>query len=531
MTLGKEMLKQARFYTKFEVIGESIRRINPEFSLCDILVAYHGDNRNHSSISKEVFEKCLWTIYGVPIVGEWVRKAENQNEETWGSHGGKLIWDDQGIRYEQTTKPFGFVTEDAAKNAKWVTITEANGHTQHEYLKLEGCILWNARYEECNSILEENFGQSMEISVNDGYWRDDDYFEIKDFNFSALCILGTAEPCFESAMISRHYELSQFKQDFQLMMSEYKKSIKLNAEVDESTSALIDNVDDGANESQANHVEETEVKMEAEEKKEGAELANTSFSEVCAKINLLMAERTYRHSSTGKQYGKHIVLSVSEEDKFAVVLDRELDYAAKKIPYVVTQTEEGLMYINIDFDNATDMVVGAVDATESIFNVFGEVQTMSQDYSEYNVSVHTNTLVNELTSKLAEVSDAYESARTKISEMENHLSIYEAEKQQFAAKNHKDIIDALIATRREEMGQFSEYLEYCLKIDYNKSIEEIEKELKEIHYNFMVLGQQSNKHSFSAKPVAVVGDITLSPEIKELADRYGEDIARAMQKK
>ena len=105
--MDKAKLEQVRYRSKFEIVKDSIERINPEFSYCTVLVAYHGDNRNSSSISKETFEKCLWSIYGIPIVGEWVRREDDPNKNTWGSHGGRIILDDQGIRYEETTRPLG----------------------------------------------------------------------------------------------------------------------------------------------------------------------------------------------------------------------------------------------------------------------------------------------------------------------------------------------------------------------------------------------------------------------------------------
>lgn len=157
--------KTIRYTTEIRIIQDSIKKLNKQFSLCDVLVCYHGDNRNMTSLSKKVIEDNLYSIYGIPIVGEWVYKLDGTDEKTWGSHGGKIIIDDNGIHFEQTTKPFGFVTKDAAESATWVTITEKDGHTQHEYLKLSGCILWTSRYEESKSILDENFGQSMEISI------------------------------------------------------------------------------------------------------------------------------------------------------------------------------------------------------------------------------------------------------------------------------------------------------------------------------------------------------------------------------
>lgn len=504
--MEKERLEQIRFRTKFEIVKDSIVRINPEFSLCTVLVAYHGDNRNRSSISKEVFEKCLWTIYGIPIVGEWVRPEEDPGKETWGSHGGRIIWDDNGLRYEQTTKPFGFVTEEAYKNAKWVEVLEKDGHTKHEYLKLEKCILWNSRYEECDSILEENFGQSMEITVNKSRWRDDNYVEIDEFTFSALCILGTAEPCFESAMIGRQYELNQFKTEVQTMMAEYKR-FNLEGSADKESPNLD-------NEPQKNFIE-----------KEDTELDKIVFSDVCAKINLLMAEKIFRHNNTNKQYGKYIVLSIIEGEG-VIVVDREENYSAYKIPYIATQTKEGLI-VNFEEDKKVSVMIGAVDKTDAAFNVQAEVEMMAKDTSEHKVSVYSNTKINELMGLLNEKTVLLEAAHNTIADLEKHVNIFEKDKEQFEEQKHRSIIDALIAARRQEMGSYSEFLEYCIQIDYGKTVDEIEQELKDIHYNFMVQFS-SGKKTFSAIEIPVTN--ANDSEHNSLVERYGPEVADILKK-
>lgn len=216
------MEKFAKFNADIRIVENSVTKLNPQFSLCDILVCYHGDNRNYTSMSKDTINNALYSLYGIPIIGEWLYDT---SEETWGSHGGKIIISDSGIEFEETTKPYGFVTKEAADNASWVTITEEDGFTQHEYLQLKGCILWTDRYEEAQSVLKENYGQSMEIEIQDGNYRDDNYFEISKFVFSALCILGTAEPCFESASIGRHYEQSGFEKEMSKMKKAYAKFI------------------------------------------------------------------------------------------------------------------------------------------------------------------------------------------------------------------------------------------------------------------------------------------------------------------
>jgi hypothetical protein len=505
--LGIEKNEQLRYYTEFKIVKDTIKKLNPEFSLCTILVAYHGDNRNRSSISKEVFDENLWSIYGIPIIGEWVRREEDQNKQTWGSHGGRIILDAEGIRFEQTTKPFGFITEKAYQNASWVEILEKDGHTKHEYIKLENCVLWSGRYEECESILEENFGQSMEINVIDGFYREDDYFEITKFSFSALCILGTAEPCFESAMIGRQYELNRFKQEYQLMMDEFKK---LNP--DDISSDLNIRV----NAPQENFKKEGEVQLGE----------NILFTDVCAKIKLLMSETTYR-SRTGKQYEKYIVLSTDESKKSIVVVDREDNYVAYAVPYIATQTKEGLV-VTIDYENKTALVIGGVENTDSKFNINEEVSLIAKDVSEYDVGVYSSNRINELLLKLEEATSNFESASNEVDTLKKQLEIFEGEKKQFMVQKHKEIIDTLVASRREKLGKFSEFLDFCIDIDYSKSVDQVETALKEIDYNFMSKYWPDNKKkSFSAITTEVSGSGDgATSESGTIAERYGEDIAK-----
>jgi len=251
------------------------------------------------------------------------------------------------------------------------------------------------------------------------------------------------------------------------------------------------------------------------------------FSDICDKISVLLAEHSFRYR-TGKQYDKYAIISVNEGDKSVVVIDRESDYSVFKLPYKATETKEGLV-VNIDYENKTAMALGVVqEATSppvaSVFSVKDEVETISKDVSEYDVGIYSNAKINDLMSKLEEMTGNYEASKTRIGELEGHLGVFENEKKKFLSQKHRDIIDTLIASRREEMGKYSEYLEYCIEIDYSKSIEQVEKEIKEIHYNFMLKSQPGGKKSFSAIEVPVATGF--EGERNVLAERYGEDIAK-----
>lgn len=234
-------------------------KFNSQFHKVKIYVAYTGKNRNGSIISKETFEeKLIPTIYGIPIVGEW----KEQNND-FGTHGGKIEISDEGIKSIETTKPYGFV--DSSAKIDWELITEDDG-IEREYLTADG-YLWTSRYPESLNVLDGKNNQSMELNVFNGEVQDD-YFEITDGEFSALCILGQeVEPCFESSHISQfNLNKDKFKEEFTLMVKELKQSFEEinNAPLDEKEVDKDDKSIEGGEENMDEVIEVVEVNDDEE---------------------------------------------------------------------------------------------------------------------------------------------------------------------------------------------------------------------------------------------------------------------------
>ena len=205
--------------------------INPLMSKCDIKVLYVGQNRNRSSITKQVATEMSKTLRGCPIVGYYI-----ENKEDFGDHGDQVIIDGEGIKFNKLTKPYGFVAPDARVWFQFFEDQDEFGNTcVREYLMTEG-YLWTGQFEECQRVLENSNPQSMELDEKTlkGYWSTDnnkgvDFFIINDAVFSKLCILGDdVEPCFEGANVSAPNLSSQFSKDDEFtkslftMMSELK---------------------------------------------------------------------------------------------------------------------------------------------------------------------------------------------------------------------------------------------------------------------------------------------------------------------
>lgn len=465
--------KKIKYETSIQLIPNSKKVLNKQFALVDILLCYHGNNRNRTSISKSVIENSLYSLYGIPIVGEYIYLDDGSQD--FGSHGGKIIISENGIKFEDTTKPYGFVTKDAVDNAKWVDVVEKDGHTHHEYLKLEGCIVWHDRYEEVTNILDENYGQSMEIEIESGHWNSDEYFEVEKMTFSAACILGSKPdgddviPCFESAYIGRHYELDSFKREFSLMLDEYKKS------------------QENAQKNNKEGVQQMELKK---------------FVDALSQVKIGDTENA-----------KYRLLSVSDEKVFALDLE---DYKAYGFDYAVTSDEDDNTLV-IDFDSKCEMSLSACDKiTDEDFEEFSIADAITSG-AESKMQDYTEKLTAEFDSKIQEIKDQYEELNTQYRDAMKELEVFRAADETRKQKEHKDEIDAIVNEFSKKLSRVPEFLIYKARLDYSKSTDDVRKELT-LMAGKSVMDTQT-KANFDYSPVYT----TFSNKGKKdrASDRYG----------
>ena len=246
--------------------------INPLMSSCEIKVLYLGENRNHSYISKEVATEMAKTLRGAPIVGYY-----KESTQDFGDHGERVIFDDEGIKFECLTKPYGFVAPDAKVwFQKFEDTDDFGNRIEREYLMTTG-FLWTEQYEECKVAVEEGRPHSMELDENtlDGHWSTNnktgmDFFIINDAIFSKLCILGEdVEPCFEGSTVeapkvSSSFSLvnDEFKQTLYTMMQELKFALEGGQNMEEENVIVNDVQPEVETEVVETPVEKTEKPVE-----------------------------------------------------------------------------------------------------------------------------------------------------------------------------------------------------------------------------------------------------------------------------
>lgn len=269
--------------------------VNPLMSSCEIKVLYLGENRNHSFITEEVASDMAKTLRGAPIVGYY-----RESKEDFTDHGEKVIFDDEGIKFECMTKPYGFVAPDAKVWFQNFEDTDDFGNTVvRKYLMTTG-YLWTGQFEEAKLAIDEGRPQSMELDEEslDGHWATNnntgmDFFIINDAIFSKLCILGDdVEPCFEGASITAP-EVSTsftkidetFKQTLYSMMQDLKKyALKGGQSMDnEEKENIVETVETTPVETETEVTEVKETVVENVETQNSTEVQSETESEFTSK--------------------------------------------------------------------------------------------------------------------------------------------------------------------------------------------------------------------------------------------------------
>lgn len=489
--------KVIRYETQIQIVPSSMKQLNKQFALVDILLCYHGKNRNMTAMTKEVIETSLPSLYGIPIVGEYIYLDDGSQD--FGSHGGKIIISDKGIKFEDTTKPYGFITKEAVDNAKWVTITEKNGIQQHEYLELKNCIVWEKRYEEVSALLDKNYGQSMEIEINatDGY-DSDGYLNIKEMTFSAACILGSNPdgtdviPCFESACIGRHYELDSFKKEFALMLDEYKKFNESDGTSTLTTTTV------------QNSVTNSNPHMEGENK-----MDLTKFTALLSDIKC-----------EGNDCVRYELLSADENKIY--VFDKEDGYKIYSVEYV--NSNDGDPVINWNTKTEGDITFAEkFEEVSHLTAIYNEINdTLSKKYAtDYQAKLDEKIkeVSGEIETKYTKLQGDFETLQNSYSVVKEKLDKFETIEVEKAKQSHIEAVKETLERFEKKIGKAPEFIYFKAKLENYEDVdlEKLDKDLTMLSGD--VLMNSNNKKTFSYNPTST--NVNKYSTENELTNRYG----------
>lgn len=320
--------------------------------LVKVYVAYPGDNRNYSSISKETFEKMIPTLYGAPVVGEFDEKTGD-----FKSHGEEIVITDDGVEYRKNTHAYGYI--DSQAEVRWTKGVEKD-NPEREYLTVDA-YMWTDYFSQARRVLDGRNNQSMEIEILDGEYRDDDFFEITDARFLSLCILGEeVEPCFEGASVSKFEMGKKFNEANKRGVEMEERVQELEQQNEELTSErdelqkkveelekMIEDLEKklGEEPTEDTQEENASLKTQLEEKEEAFAKLEKELSELKEfKANIELEEKTALVESTLEEFGAMALVEaeVMTEESFAelkekAISEMEIVDLEKEISYMLVK--------------------------------------------------------------------------------------------------------------------------------------------------------------------------------------------------
>lgn len=260
-------------------------KVNDEFVKCTVSVMSESQIANGTKFTKEAIDNALPTLNYAPVIGYY-------KGDDFSDHGIEYKITRDGFEEIINTIPFGVCIKDSQRFEK---IMKDNGEYE-EYLVVD-CYLWSRYSEAINKVKENKCNQSMEVSVLNGNWQDT-YFEVTEFNFSALCILSeSVEPAFSLAQIRTSDKFS--KDDFKACYSEMTIALNKFLNFEEGGSDLEENeikdeeiIEDTVQMEEEIVVEKTqeEVEVEVEETIEETEDFEKKYNTTINELNKVKAE-------------------------------------------------------------------------------------------------------------------------------------------------------------------------------------------------------------------------------------------------
>lgn len=247
----------------------NVQSVSRYIAKCQIKVLYIGENRNNSVISKEVATKMAQTLPGCPIVG-WYK----EDVDDFRDHGNVIKIEENKIKMEKKTRPFGFIPPNAKVWFQFFEDTDEFGNiTLREYLVTEG-YLWT-QFEGGDLPIEDGGRpQSMELDEEtlQGRWtidvkRDKEFFIINDAELKSLCILGKdVEPCYEGSNITPAVTFSN--ENFALELKEMLQQLQFTLNKLEGGQKMAVIEEKIADKTDETKTVESQFKLEDEKKKE-----------------------------------------------------------------------------------------------------------------------------------------------------------------------------------------------------------------------------------------------------------------------
>lgn len=480
----------------------NLERVNERFAKVKIRIAYAGENRNGSYISKETFEKAIPTLKFCPVVGYVCEDGE------FDGHTEKLEIIGDEWNFKSMTQPYGVVTDE---EPFWEDVKTTNGEFK-SYLTCYA-MLWIARYPELETIKQTDYSQSMEIICNKGNFNEaDGLYHIEDLTFDALCILQKKEACFEDSTISLNFSKETFEKEYKSMIEEFKK---YTFELMEGGNA-VDNNEEFAKKKRKCSKCEQEIEFEGEFDE------NEEFvCEECSKENY--SKKTTVFELSFDDIREKLYALIKSEDCYCWIIETFSD----KFIYVKETCNDDTYeckYYKQEYAVSNEEVSLIGDAVE-VFAEFltqEEINKLSEEKANYEKAIEE---ANDLKVKYVDLEGNYSVLNEEVIGLREFKS--NIEKAEYQAKVDEEL------AKYSELNEIEGYSD-IIKDKYTVDLDKLITDIKVFAFdNGVILGKKSNKKNFSKETTVKipVSNFGLGEcELTEAEKRYGVGIRKYLNK-
>lgn len=372
---------------------EDVLDLNEDLARGRLRVAYTGQNRNGSYISKQAFENAVGTLAYKPVVAHYIPEKED-----FGGHDGEVVETPDGdVTYANITEPVGVVPE----HTPWCFQIQKENGVDRSYFVID-VILWK-RQRAFELIKSKPFTKhSMEIEVLNGH-MESGFYQIDSFRFLAFCLLGDdVEPCFEGSRLQL-FEANKFQEsitDFMEAIRNYNLNTSLSGS-DINENERKEEVE--PMEKEKDFVEEPEaptVEPETEPTGENFELTSNLMSQIQEGLSAVTVDMEWgsmcRYWYVDADLSAQMIYCFDMNDDHLYGLHYDLNGDV----------------VSIDFDSCKRMkfaIVEFEDGTEDGLLHF--VANIRKEYVDEMAEVRTN--LNRTTAELADTNELYDALKVQ----------------------------------------------------------------------------------------------------------------------
>lgn len=170
------------------------------FTKVRVRVMHNGLNLNKSRFSDSVIEAAAPSLKNIPLLA-FTKKVDGTDESDFAGHEFEFKMTENGIKYVYLGRPIGMVPEtnnyafdEDEEGVKFVSVD---------------AYIWNEYANEALDIVKRDGqkGVSMEVGVNDYNIVDDGTFDILEYAYAGIVLLGDDVP---PAMRNARLEIAEF---------------------------------------------------------------------------------------------------------------------------------------------------------------------------------------------------------------------------------------------------------------------------------------------------------------------------------